>query len=298
MRPGLALLAVLLGCSRSERTVAPAGDAAARPAPPTDDAAAAPRTVADLATAIAELITDEVRVVGFGELHQRLDRPLAARSALARFTEEVLPVIAGRTSDLVLETWQLDRRCGAAAGEATARVEATVQRPAETRSELGTLIDAARAAGVQPHALRVTCDDWARIAPPGGEVDHEALLTLITTELARVAEEALAYRDRTAAPRRLIALYGGALHNDLRPIEGLADWSFAARVDEAAAGAYRELDLYVPELAEGDALTRSQPWSALLASAPPDRVTVIERGPRSYILLLPRAVGANGGRGL
>lgn len=251
-------------------------------------AAAAPRLPAhrvapDLAGAIRELVTDDVRVVAFGELHERVDRPTGARSSLARFTEDVLPVLSPRASDLVLETWLVDRRCGQEAAAATAQVEATMQRPPATKSELAVLVDRARAAQIQPHAMRLTCDDWATIAPPGREIDYEAMLAAITRELGRIGSEAATARP----PERLIAIYGGALHNDLYPIEGIADWSFAAALDAATGGTYLEIDLYVPQNAAADTLSQGQPWFPLLDKAGPDHVVVIERGARSYIVLLP-----------
>lgn len=228
-------------------------------------------------------MTDDVRVVAFGELHERVDRPTGARSSLARFTDDVLPVLAPRASDLVLETWLPDRRCGDEATAATAEVEATMQRPPATKSELAVLVERARAAAIQPHAMRLTCDDWSRIAPPGGELDHEAMLAAITRELGRIGAEA----TRARPADRLIAIYGGALHNDLYPIAGIEDWSFAAALDAATGGRYLEIDLYVPENAAADTLSRSQPWFPLLEHAGPGHVVVIERGERSYLVLLP-----------
>ena len=73
------------------------------------------------------------------------------------------------------------------------------------------------------------------------------------------------------------------------PIEGIADWSFAAGLDAAAGGHYLEVDLYVPEYAEVDDLTRGEAWFPLLAEAGADHVLVIERGPRSYVIVLPRS---------
>jgi hypothetical protein len=285
------VLGVLVACSSSKPS-APPRDAAPRKAPPADAGAELPphREVADIGSAIRELVTDDVRVVAFGELHARVDRPSAARSALVRFSDDVLPVIGARLSDLVLETWLFDRDCGEQAQTATAKVEATMQRPPATKSELATLVDRARAAGVRPHVMRLTCDDWSAVAPPGKDIDYEAMLSIITRELGRIATDAVAYREKEKSPRTLVATYGGALHNDLYPIEGIADWSFAKRVDEAAPGRYLELDLYVPEYAEQDTLSQQEPWFPLVAAARSDRVTVIERGPRSYILLLPRTV--------
>lgn len=289
MRIALSAL-LLVACSSEDKSPAPAvRDAAPRGAAPDAEPLPAHRVVPDLATAIRELVKDDVRVVAFGELHQRADRATPARSALARFSDDVLPVIAERTSDLVIETWLFDRRCGEQAQAATAQVEATMQRPPETKSELATLVERARAAGVQPHAMRVTCDDWAKVAPPGKEVDYEVMLTLVTRELARIATQAIGHRDQAQSPRRLVAVYGGALHNDLHPIDGLADWSFAHTVDAAATGAYLEIDLYVPEYAELDTLSQNEPWFPLVARTAADKVLIVERSPRSYLVLLPRA---------
>jgi len=298
MRSAL-VLGALSACSSSApsrpRDAAPVSRADAAPAA---DALPPHRDVPDLATAIRELVTDDVRVVGFGELHARVDRPSAARSALVRFSDEVLPVLGPRLSDLVLETWVPGgadaRRCGAQARTATAAVETTMQRPPATRSELGTLLDRARAAGVQPHAMRLTCDDWAVVAPAGRPIDHEAMLGIVTRELGRIAAEAIAHRDREGSPRRLVATYGGALHNDLYPIDGIQQWSFATGLDAAVAGRYLEIDLYVPEYAEADPLSQHDIWFPLLAEAGTDHVVVIERGPRSYVILLPRAVTSDG----
>jgi hypothetical protein len=79
----------------------------------------------------------------------------------------------------------------------------------------------------------------------------------------------------------------GPLHNDLQPIEGIADWSFAPGVDAATAGRYVEVDLYVPEYAAADPLSRGQPWFPLVAVARKDAVLVYARGPRSYVVILP-----------
>lgn len=296
-----AVAAIVAACSsdRPSRPAAAAGDDATAAAPVAGDAAAAlPRwsTAPDLGAAIARIVTDDVRAVGFGELHARTDRAAGVRSALSRFTDDALPVLGDRLSDLVLETWLFDRDCGEQAATATTRVEATMRRPASTKSELGVLVERARAAGVQPHVMRLSCDDWTRIAPPpppgattAPDVDYEVLLGVITRELGRIAAEAIAYRDGHGATRRLVATYGGALHNDLYPIEGIADWSFAAGLDAAAGGHYLEVDLYVPEYAEVDDLTRGEAWFPLLAEAGADHVLVIERGPRSYVIVLPRS---------
>ena len=269
-----------------------AGAPSARDGGATARALPAHHRVADVGAAIREILAaDHPRVIGFGEIHSRTDRA-HVESSLAHFTAEVLPVVKDQLSDLVLETWIVDPHCGKQATTATAAVESTMRRPAATKSELGQLVDAARAAGIQPHAMRMTCADYARVAPEGKPVAVEVMLDLVTRELGRIAIEAVVHRDHHHAPRRLIATYGGALHNDLYPQGGVAQWSFAGRVDGATSGRYVEVDLYVPELARADATSQKAAWFPLLDDAGPDHVVVIERGPRSYIVLLPTTPGA------
>ena len=241
----------------------------------------------DLPAALHAIIPDDARVIGFGEIHARTDRTRVS-SALARFTRDGLPAIADHLSDLVIETWIVDPRCGKHAAQATEQVTTTMRRPVETRSEIAELADAARAAGIQPHAMRVTCDDYAKIAPDGGEVNAEAMLALTTRELGRIATEAVAHRDREPGHRPWIALYGGALHNDRFPAPGTAEWSYAAKVDAATGGHFVEIDLIVPEFAEPDPASQGQPWFPLVGAAG-DRVTVWKRGERSFVIVLPRS---------
>jgi hypothetical protein len=86
-----------------------------------DPGAAAPHAYPDLAAALVATIPADARVIGFGELHARRDRP-ATTSTLAAFTR-ALPALADRLSDLVIETWRVDApgvAPGAAPGPAPA----------------------------------------------------------------------------------------------------------------------------------------------------------------------------------
>ena len=244
----------------------------------------------DLPTALAAILPGDARVIGFGELHQRTDRA-QVRSALDRFTHEALPGLADRVSDLVIETWVEDQTCGAVAHDATARVEITMRRPIETKSEIAELAEAARARKIQPHAMRITCDDYARVAPPGKEVDAVAMLALTTRELGRVTSEALAQRDGEPEHRPWIVVYGGALHNDRFPEAGTEEWSYAAAIDRATGGKFVEVDLIVPEYAIGDAASKRQPWYPLAAHAD-GHVHVWQRGERSFVVVLPSTPGS------
>lgn len=296
------MFAVVCGCGQAAPSEGAAPSAVPSPpaaAPGLDAAGPAPdagplpsaQELPDVAAAVRVILATHPRVIGFGELHARTDRA-QVESSLAHFTREVLPLIGDQLSDLVLETWVVDKHCGDAGAAATAQVESAMRRPASTKTELAALIERARAAGVQPHAMRLTCADFAQVAPPGQEPKIELLLDLITRELGRIAIEAVAHRDADPRARRLVATYGGALHNDLYPYGSVASWSFAAAVARATHDAYVEVDLYVPELARGDTLSAKEPWYPLLDRAGPDHVVLIERGPRSYIVLLPTTPGA------
>ena len=288
MRATWIALATSLACRGAPDTSRAPDDAAALRAAPPDDAAIPHRRVADLAAwlrAVAD--ADRPRVLLFGELHARSDRPVA-RSALARFSDQLLPAIGDRVSDLVVETWVIDPRCGAAAAQTSRRIDAEMRRPPATQSEVAALASRARQAGIQPHALRLGCDDYAAIAPKGGDLAVETLLDVVTRELGRVTTSAIAHRDQQAGARPLVAVYGGALHNDLAPFASVAAWSIGPRLDALTHQRAVEIDLYVPEYAEVDALARTEPWFPLVAEVGAEAL-VIERGPRSYLVLLPRA---------
>jgi hypothetical protein len=293
VRTPLALL-VLAACGKDAEHAAPPTTPPPVPSQPPPAAAvadAAPAvtgtTYPDLPAALAAIVPGDARVIGFGELHARTDRA-QVRSSLARFTSDALPALADRISDLIVETWIADPHCGSAAVEASAKVTVTARRPVETKSEIGQLADAARAKGIQPHAMRVGCDDYAKIAPQGKEVDIEAMLTLTTRELTRIATEAVVHRDREPKHRPWIAIYGGALHNDRFPEPAVAEWSYAAKVDAVTKDKFVEIDLIVPELADADDASKKQPWYALAARADTAHVQVWKRGERSFVVILPR----------
>jgi len=285
------LLLAIGACSKETAAPRRAARDVAPPAVTAHDAviAALPAHQAypDLAAALVATIPADARVVGFGELHARTDRA-PVTSSLARFTQ-ALPAIADKLSDLVIETWLVDPACGKPAVQATAKVEATMKRPEATRSEIAQLADAARAAHIQPHAMTLSCTDYAAITPADHEVDPAAILTLTTRELTRIATSAVVHRDREPSHRPWIAVYGGALHNDRFPDKAVAEWSYAAEVDRTTGGHFVEIDVIVPELAVADPLMQRQPWLPLARAVrdPQNPVLVWKRGERSFVVLLP-----------
>ena len=245
-----------------------------------------PDVYADLGAALVALIPADARVIGFGELHARTDRP-NVRSALSHFTSDGLPAIADKLSDLAVETWIVDPTCGQQAQDATVKLTTAMRRPEATKSEIATLAEAARGRKIQPRAMTLGCGDYEKIAPTGKDVQPEEMLTLTTRELGRLATAAVSLRDGETGYRPWIAVYGGALHNDRFPEPSVAEWSYAAQVDAATKQHFVEIDLIVPEFAEGDPVSEKQPWFAL-TKARDGKVHVWKRGERSFVIVLPR----------
>ena len=254
------------------------------------------RRYPDAASALLDMTPPGMRVLGVGEMHVRSDR-IPARSALSVFTAEVMPIIGGRVSDLVLETWIVDKKCQAKGAAASRRIEQAMKRPAETQRELGTGIKGVSGSGVKVHALRMTCDDYDVVAPEIGGIQAEKLLSLVTRELGRIASSAVVYRDKRArevpadlqSARPWIAVYGGALHNDRDPLRSLAEWSYAGAVDVQTGDRFMEIDLIVPELAAQDPASQNLSWAELVHETPPGSgVVAFERGERSVVIILTR----------
>jgi hypothetical protein len=263
----------------------------------------------------AALVGDPV-VVAFGELHQTA-ATRAVPSALRRFTEEILPVIAARLSHLVVETWVTTGGCGASERAVTADVARTTERPATTESEIEALIRAAASRGISPRILSIGCADYAAMRPPSGDgedvVDYDRVLRITAAALESAALRALAERaartareahgaveDSPARARPTVAVYGGALHNDVAPDPELGSYSFAPALLRATLGRTLEVDLVVPEYAVAlrNAGVTGQPWwRAYLKARRPGGVVLVRRGSRSFTIVFDRtpAVGAPAG---
>ncbi len=226
------------------------------------------------------------RVIGFGEYH-KLTSSAAVHSALRRFAEEIFDAIAKDSAHLVLETWQVDPSCGTQGQEVRKQVVKAIERPPETESEMAILLRKMQDAGTAPHVLHFDCDEYKALSATKG-LDTEKLLTLISKKLEEQARKAL----QIGPKEKLVLVYGGATHNNLFPYAGLEQWSFARALADATNQAYVEIDLYVPELVEGDPLLTQEAWYPLLKEARKDQVILIRRDPASYILILRKGYGA------
>ena len=251
-------------------------------------AADAPRAVkhASAQAAVATLLPDPGGVIAFGELHQT--RATAnVRSSLSRFTDEILPAVAPHASHLIVETWITRGTCGEEEKHVTEEVARTTERPVETESEIMKLLRRAKELGVAPHVLDVGCDEYKVLAGAGGAVDYDKLLTITNQHLQRAIGQGLLLPRAPGRP--LIVVYGGALHNDLFPDPTLAKYTFGRAVHAATRGAYREIDLYVPEMVDSTPTLKAEPWYRAWQKAGAGASDVIiQRNPRSSIVVFRR----------
>lgn len=244
--------------------------------------------------AMIEVMRLAPRVIGFGEYHEKVGTA-KVQSPLKRFTRDILEGVADRASDLILELAVPEGSCGGNEDKAAARVSKDTKRPEATENEAVTLLLRAKRSGIRPSVLNMSCKEYQEIlGGEGGEVDYVKLLTLITEKLVQKTREALARPvrfDSLGELRNLVLIYGGALHNDVYPVKELAAYSYAKTVGELTKGRYVEVDLFVPEYIEGDADLSKQSWYPLFEKhAAKDQVVLIQRGPRSFVLILQRGL--------
>lgn len=225
------------------------------------------------------------RIIGFGEYH-KLKRSAPVQSALRRFADGMFDVLGPRAGHLVLETWQVDPRCGDDGTAVREQVDQAIERPPETESEMAILLRKMQAAGTAPHVLHFACPEYTSLLTEEG-LDTEKLLTLISKKLEEAALAALS----KGPDDKMVLIYGGATHNNLYPYEGLEHWSFATSLAKATNQSFWEIDLYVPELIEGDPLLSNEAWYPLLKEARQEQVILIRRDPTSYILILRKGYG-------
>jgi hypothetical protein len=233
----------------------------------------APTTADAIALILAE--NPEPLVYAIGEYHQTRNA-IASTSPLQRFTREIIGLLEPRADHLVVEAW-LDASCW---GKTDEQVVAATQRTDTTQMEVLRLMQRGQRLHLQTHTLPMTCIEYDAVIDASGHVDFLLLLELITGKLAETTRSLVA-RDRA------VIVYGGALHNDLYPRWPLESLSYAKSLSQELGGRVLEIDLVVPEAVAAMDMIRSEPWFPLLGRASPSRVLIWQRGPASYVVILP-----------
>ncbi|MCA9624197.1 MAG: hypothetical protein KC731_34470 [Myxococcales bacterium] len=235
--------------------------------------------------ALAVVLAEGPQVLAVGEAHAQRGAEVA--SSTHRFTEQLLPLLADRASDLVIELMIADGKCGEAEKKTSDAQKPVVEKQAENnQNEFVALGNASKARGVQPHVLRPSCDDYQAVAAAGPDgvprmLEMIARLTddLVGRILARNAKE-----NR----ERMVLAYGGAMHNDVAPREGREPWSFGPSLRERTGGHYVELDIFVPEFIKESDTWRAFPWYPHYDRATMgDRTVLFRTGEGAYTLIFP-----------
>jgi hypothetical protein len=216
------------------------------------------------------------RVYAIGEYHQTRDA-IAATSPLARFTQEIIGMLEPHAQHLVIESW-LDANCWS---DKRDPVAAVLNRPDGVKMDVMRLVSTTKRLHMQAHTLPMTCIEYDSVVDFSGHVNFLLLLEMITDKLADTTRKLL------GDGRSSVIVYGGALHNDLYPRWPLESLSYARSLSDAMGGHVLELDLVVPEVVAPMEMIRTEPWFPLLGRAAPSRVLVWQRGPGSYVLILP-----------
>lgn len=301
-----ALLAcfVLSGCSRTPSpakvetqadasTTAPVASAPPGPAPASDANACKGdatkgvtcKRFASAEEAFKSVLADDLQVLAVGESHAQKGSEATA-SATKRFTEQILPTIASRSGDVVVELWMGDPKC-----QKEVKAVASAQRPVtETQAtsntnEYQTLGVKAKELGVTPWLLRPTCDDFSSISDAGA--DAVPVMLGLVKRLTQQKIEQLMVKNVPA--KKLTIAYGGLLHNDVAPPTATAGWSFGPELAKATNGKYVEIDLIVPEFVKENDSWKKFAWYGAFAAedAPRDKAVLYTMAttPPSYALV-------------
>ena len=303
MRRVLVVLALLIGCDRT----APASSVGARP-PPSSSAPLPVSQPPQAAPAIAggvpcgELgcaqfdspreaflaaIAGDPAVVAIGEAHA--PKGATATSAAKRFTEDLLPALAGRASDLLVELMMPPKGCADAAAEVRQKqAPATSQQAPTNQNEYVAMGDRAHALGVVPDMLRPSCADMDGVnhaGPDAIEASLEMIARLSVAQASRLIDrDARSDADRAKA----VVVYGGILHNDLDPTPERAKWTYAPALDAKAAGRLVAVDLVVPEFIVDDETWRSFAWFSKYDRARlGGKTTLFRVSAKSFVLVFP-----------
>ena len=236
-------------------------------------------------------MADAPLVLAIGEAHAQKDAPTVA-SATKRFSEQLLPLLQGRTKHLVIELWTARGDCGAREQEVARRqAPVTTTQSAGNQNEFLALGRRAKSLGIRPHALEPSCAEYERIVS-GGQADIALMLEAIARTTATQVT-ALLTSDRDAGAPGLVVAYGGAVHNDKEPRPGRESWSFGPELSRVTAGRYIELDLIVPEYIKDNDVWRALPWYPHFdKTRHPEQTTLLRPAKGSYVLIFPVTCGA------
>lgn len=240
------------------------------------------------ARAFDYLLRREPLVVGIGEAHQPSELG-HIRGSARRFGEELLPVLEGRASHLIVELLSPNPACQETTREVRqAHRPVTQTQSRNNQDDYVALGHRARALNIEPFVLSPSCEEYRAITSAGDDAITQTLTT-IATITSRMLRAALV-KNQAAGQARIVLAYGGALHNDVSPEQRRATWSYGPELSAFTRGRYLELDLIVRELIKDNDVWRALPWyEHFEPELHPDASVVMRWGPQSYVLFFPRS---------
>jgi hypothetical protein len=200
---------------------------------------------------------------------------------MTRFTDEIIGALEPRASEMIVKTWHDD--CGETS--LAPQLSTALNRPAGTGGDIQRMVFESLKMRMHARPLPITCIEHEAMRDATGSIDFLRLLTLVTEKLHDTTLAALASPRDPARPA--VIVYGGAIHNDLFPRWPLETLSYAKPLARELGGGVLEIDLVVPEVIAPMERVRDEPWFPLIGRASPKRAIVWQRGPNSYVVILP-----------
>ncbi len=238
-----------------------------------------------LGEAFQAILLTRPRLLAVGEAHAQ--KGTTVPSSAKHFTDEVLPLLAGRASDLLVELMNPPAGCGETTDVVRQKQEVVTRSQAPTdQGEYVAMGERARALGVIPDLLRPTCADLEAVKGAGDDAVSASLAMiarLTTTQAERMLERA-AKTPRDAD--KMVVTYGGAIHNDLAPPRERAAWSFAPALDAATGGRLVAVELFIPELIEDTDNWRQRAFYAHYDRAKMGSKTTVFRDGRTFVVIV------------
>jgi hypothetical protein len=304
------LLVWVLGCTASERQVAaPESPPATPPAPSTTSAVVpeheCPCKASVMAppeacvssqapapdhtcfvfntpkTALAQVLHYQPRILAVGETHL-LEANSSVLSTTNRFRQELLPELKGFKA-MLMEALIPPQGCAKEEKQVREQTaEVTKPQAPTNQNDFLALANEAKARGITPYPLRLSCEDLKSITGAGeGSVEQSLHLIALKTI---VRARALVTEGRVP-----LLLYGGMMHNDVEPKAGQEAWSFGPELSDSSESAgYIELDLITREL-----IADRAPWTELdwyqeyQENCAATGTILIRRAARSFVLIFP-----------
>ena len=239
-----------------------------------------------LAEAFESTLAGGPRLVAVGEAHAQLSTTVP--SSAKRFTDEILPRLKGRASDLLVELLNPPSGC-AKTTDAVRKEQAVVTRSQATsdQGEYVAMGERARKLGIVPDLLRPTCADLEAVKD-AGEDAIAASLAMIARLTRTQAEKLLERNARTPGDAdKFVVTYGGAIHNDPAPPKERADWSFGPELTAATGGRYVAVELFVPELIDESDTWKQRAFYPYYDRARLGAKTTVFRDGKTYVIVLP-----------